>query len=155
MRTWQQLKNVYHFFQAHWWRVCFGWPGRGMKIYGVTGTNGKTTTCYVLASILREAYGKDKVGMLTTVGIWLGNKEEINETKMTTTDSRKVYRYLKEMRESGVEQVVLEVTSHALDQNRLAGLRLDGAIILNIEREHLDYHETMEKYAAAKGKIVD
>ncbi len=155
VRAYQQLKNVYHFFQAHWWRVFYRFPDRGMRIYGVTGTNGKTTTCYVLAGILREAYGKEKVGMLSTVGIWLGQEERTNETKMTTINSRELYRCLKEMRARGVEQVVLEVTSHALDQHRLAGLRLDGAAILNIEREHLDYHKTMEKYAAAKRKIAD
>lgn len=96
-----------------------------------------------------------KVGMLSTVGIWLGEEERINETKMTTTDSAVVYRHLRRMRECGVEHVVLEMTSHALDQNRLAGMTLSGAIILNIEREHLDYHGTMEEYALAKAKIID
>lgn len=155
MRWYQQLKNVYHLAQAHWWRAYFGRPDRDMKIYGVTGTNGKTTTCYLLASILRAAFGKEKVGMLSTVGIWIGEKESINETKMTTTDSAVVYRHLRWMRECGVEHVVLEMTSHALDQNRLAGMTLSGAIILNIEREHLDYHGTMEEYALAKAKIID
>ncbi|MFH1354194.1 MAG: UDP-N-acetylmuramoyl-L-alanyl-D-glutamate--2,6-diaminopimelate ligase [bacterium] len=155
VRVYQQLKNVYHFCQAHWWQIYFGWPDRGIKIYGVTGTNGKTTTCYVLASILREAYGRDKVGMLTTVGIWIGEEESINETKMTTTDSKEVYRCLWRMRKKGVKHVVLEVTSHALDQNRLAGLQMEGAIILNIEREHLDYHKTMEEYGKAKARIAD
>jgi len=155
MREWQQLKNVYHFFQAHWWRMFYRFPDRGVKIYGVTGTNGKTTTCYVLASILRAAYGKEKVGMLSTVGIWVGEEESINETKMTTTDSAVVYRRLRRMRECGVEHVVLEMTSHALDQNRLVGMTLSGAIILNIEREHLDYHGTMEEYALAKARIID
>ena len=153
-RLYQQIKNIYHFVQAQVWRAYYGWPDLKLKIYGVTGTNGKTTTCYVLASILREAYGRKQVGMLSTVAFWIGEKEEVNETKMTTLDSPLVFKNLKRMVEQGVEQAVIEMTSHALDQNRLAGIKLDGAILLNIEREHLDYHGTMEEYVAAKGKII-
>ncbi len=155
MSMYQQIKNIYHYIQAHAWRAYYGWPDQKMKIYGVTGTNGKTTTCYVLAGILSEAYGREKTGMLTTVAFWIGEEEEVNMTKMTTLDSRLVFKNLKRMVDRGVEQVALEVTSHALDQNRLSGIKLDGAIILNIAREHLDYHGTMEEYAKAKGKIVD
>lgn len=153
-RLYQQLKNIYHFIQAHAWRIFYGLPDRRLKIFGVTGTNGKTTTCYVLAGILGEAFGKNKVGMLTTVAFRFGEEEIINETKLTTLPSRLVYQYLKKMKDRGVTHVVLEMTSHALDQYRLAGVQLDGAIILNIQREHLDYHQTMEAYAAAKGKII-
>lgn len=152
-RLYQQLKNVYHFFQAHAWRIFYSLPDRGLQIFGVTGTNGKTTTCYVLAGILGEAFGKNKVGMLTTVAFRFGEEEIINETKLTTLPSRLVYQYLRKMKDRGVVYVVLEMTSHALDQCRLAGVTLDGAIILNIQREHLDYHKTMAEYAAAKAKI--
>ncbi len=155
MSVYQQLKNVYHLIQAHAWRGYYGWPDQKLKVYGVTGTNGKTTTCYILAGILSEAYGREKVGMLSTVAFWIGEEEEINKTKMTTLDSRLVFKNLKRMVDKGVEQVAIEVTSHALDQNRLSGIKLDGAIILNIAREHLDYHGTMEEYAKAKGKILD
>jgi len=137
------------------WRAVYGWPDRDLKIYGVTGTNGKTTTSILLGSIMREEYGIEKVGLLTTIVFWLGSDERVNATKMTTMDSHDVFRYLKEMKDKEVEHVVLEVTSHALDQNRLAGTRLDGAVILNIAREHLDYHGTMEEYAKAKARIVD
>ncbi len=153
-RAYQQLKNVYHFFQAHFWRAWYGWPERGMEFYGVTGTNGKTTTSIVLGNILRAAHGAEKVGLLATIVFWIGDKEVVNETKMTTMDSRDVFRYLKEMRGYGMEHVVLEMTSHALDQSRLAGIQLEGAIVTNLAREHLDYHKTMEEYAAAKAKIV-
>jgi UDP-N-acetylmuramoyl-L-alanyl-D-glutamate--2,6-diaminopimelate ligase len=155
MRLYQQLKNFYHFGQAHAWRTYYAWPDRKLKIYGVTGTNGKTTTCYVLAGILGEAYERKKAGMLSTVAFWIGEEEEINKTKMTTLDSRFVFKNLRRMVNKGVEQVAFEVTSHALDQNRLSGIRLDGAIILNMAREHLNYHGTMEEYAKAKGKIVE
>lgn len=153
-RTYQRWKNGYHFLQAHAWRLWYGMPDRGMKLYGVTGTNGKTTTCYLLAGILAAARGNDKVGMLTTVAFRIGTKEEWNETKLTTLPSKLVYAYLKKMKQARVSHVVLEMTSHALDQGRLAGLKLDGAIILNISPEHLNYHGTVEALAAAKGKIV-
>lgn len=153
-RLYQVAKNAYHFFQAHGWRLWYGRPDRGLAIYGVTGTNGKTTTCIVLGSILRAAYGPEKVGLLTTIVFWLGAEEVINETKMTTLKSREVFRHLRSMRDTGVKQVVMEITSHALDQHRLAGIRLQGAIITNVAREHLDYHKTMEDYLRAKTRIV-
>ncbi len=154
-RIYQNLKNIYHIIQAYGWRLFYGMPDRVLHIYGVTGTNGKTTTSYVLFGVLSQEYGVEHVGMLTTVVFRVGEKEDINETKMTTLPSRVVYRYLKQMKDAGVTHVVLEMTSHALDQNRLAGVRLDGAIMLNIQREHLDYHVTMDAYALAKQKILD
>lgn len=150
----QDIKNIGHFFETHMWRLWYGKPDLGMRIYGVTGTNGKTTTSYLLASILEHVYGKEKVGMLTTVSFRIAGLDEINTSKMTTLPSKKVFAYFARMKQSGVRYVVLETTSHALDQYRLAGIRFDGAIILNIAREHLDYHETMEQYAIAKEKIV-
>jgi UDP-N-acetylmuramoyl-L-alanyl-D-glutamate--2,6-diaminopimelate ligase len=153
-RAYQQLKNLYHFFQAHAWRIWYGRPDRDLKFYGITGTNGKTTTAYLFDSILAEHVGRDRVGLLTTVAMRVGAQEKINETKLTTLPSRLVYQYLRQMKKAGISHVVIEMTSHALDQNRLAGITLDGAVILNIEREHLDYHRTMEAYAQAKGKII-
>lgn len=155
MRTWQQLKNVYHYVQAFVWRAWYGFPDTKLKIVGVTGTNGKTTTCYILHGIFSEVYGKQAVGMLTTVAFRIGTKEIINETKMTTLPSRLVFSYMQQMVRAGVSHLVLEMTSHALDQGRLSGVRLVGAIILNVEREHLDYHGTMEEYARSKQRIVD
>lgn len=126
-----------------------------MKIYGVTGSAGKTTTAYVLATILREEFGRNSVGLLTTEVFWLGEQAMANETHMTSLNARQVYRYLKQMAKAGVAHVVIEMTSHALDQARLAGLKLEGAIITNLSHEHLDYHKTMSAYAAAKGKIMN
>lgn len=155
MRLYQQAKNIYHWLQAHFWRSYYRWPDRKLTLYGVTGTNGKTTTCLVLGSILRAAHGRARVGLLSTEVFWLGVIEKSNDTHMTSTDARVVFGYLRQMLDRGATHAVLEMTSHALDQNRLAGLRLSGAIILNIAHEHLDYHGTMEEYATAKGKIVN
>ena len=153
-RAWQQLKNIYHYGQAHFWRAWYRWPDRELTIVGVTGTNGKTTTAIVLGSILRAAYGKQKVGLLSTEVFWFGDREEDNKTHMTSTDARLVYRRLRHMRDQGVEQVVIELTSHALDQHRLAGLALRGAILTNITHEHLDYHGSMSAYARAKARLA-
>src|SRR6185436_3118718 len=115
MRYYQQLKNIYHFFQAWLWRLVYGWPDATLHIYGVTGTNGKTTTSFLLTNILAQQYGEEKVGMLTTVAFRVGATKEVNETKMTTLPSRMVYQYLRRMADAGVTHVVLEMTSHALD----------------------------------------
>lgn len=150
----QAIKNIGHFFETHLWRLVYGMPDLGMHIYGITGTNGKTTTSYILASILEHEYGKEAVGMLTTVAFRIAGIEEVNTTKMTTLPSRKVFQYLSRMKKAGVRYVVLETTSHALHQHRLAGITLEGAIVLNIAREHLDYHKTMERYGQAKEMIT-
>lgn len=151
----QQLKNIYHWLQSQAWRAVYRWPDKKLTVYGVTGTNGKTTTSIVLGSILRAAFGPEKVGLLSTEVFWFGATEKANETHMTSTDAKIVWRYLREMVDSGVTHVVLEMTSHALDQHRLKGVSLSGAIILNIAHEHLDYHTTMEAYTAAKMRILD
>src|SRR5687767_10741738 len=121
MRWYQQLKNIYHWFQAQAWRAVYGWPDRQLTLFGVTGTNGKTTTTIVLGSILRAAHGREKVGLLSTEVFWFGEKERPNETHMTSTNAKVVFRYLRQMINAGVTHAVLEMTSHALDQNRLAG----------------------------------
>ena len=154
-RAWQQLKNVYHLLQSHWWRLFYGDPAKTLHVYGITGSNGKTTTSVLLGTILREHFGKEKVGLLSTDWFWFGDTEEANATHMTTTDSKVVWRLLARMKQAGVTHVVMEMTSHALDQHRLAGIRLDGAAIINITHEHLDYHKTMAALAEAKGKIAN
>ncbi len=94
----QEIKNIGHFFETHMWRLVYGMPDTGMHTFGITGTNGKTTTSYILSQILEAAYGKEKVGMLTTVAFRIGGVEEANATKMTTLPSRKVFSYLKRYR---------------------------------------------------------
>lgn len=155
MKYWQSIKNIYHCVQARFWRLAYGAPDRKLKLIGVTGTNGKTTTCYLLDSIFAEAFGRDKVGMLTTVAMRIGSREIFNETKMTTLPSRAVFKYWRDMARADVTHCVVELTSHALDQGRLAGVKLEGAVILNLAREHLDYHRSMAEYAAAKKKILN
>lgn len=154
-RELQYVKNIYHYLQAQLWRAYYGWPDKQLRIYGITGTNGKTTTAIVLGTILRAHRGQQHVGLFSTEVFWIGEVEEPNETHMTSIDARILFASLRTMVRSGVTDVVLELTSHALHQHRLAGISLSGAIITNITHEHLDYHHTMEAYSAAKAKIAD
>jgi UDP-N-acetylmuramoyl-L-alanyl-D-glutamate--2,6-diaminopimelate ligase len=147
----QSLKNIYHLFQAILVNFWFGFPSRKIKIIGVTGTNGKTTTVQMIARILEEA-GK-KVAVASTINFKMNGDEEINKTKFTTLSSFAVQRFIKRAIKSGCEYLVLETSSHSLDQYRVWGVEYDIAVITNITREHLDYHETMEEYRKAKLRL--
>ena len=117
-----------------------------LTIVGITGTNGKTTTSYLLESILAEA-GK-KTGIVGTVNYRF--QGQIHPAATTTPESLDLQRMLAGMRESGVTHVVLEVSSHALDMQRVAACDFDVAVFTNLTRDHLDYHGSMEKYFQAK-----
>jgi len=129
-------------------------PARGMKVFGITGTNGKTTTVAILASILRAA--GLPTGTLGTTGIaWdgPGGLRSVEATH-TTPEGPALYRHLADMRDDGVKAVALELSSHALDQGRAAGLPVDVAAWSNLTRDHLDYHGSMEAYGGAKERLI-
>jgi UDP-N-acetylmuramoyl-L-alanyl-D-glutamate--2,6-diaminopimelate ligase len=144
------VKNL-HKVEAYAAATRFGFPAKKLRIIGVTGTNGKTSTCHYITQILEDA-GK-KVGMLTTVAISINGKRELNKTKMTTLDSVSLQKHLKRMVEAGCEFAVVETTSHALDQNRVFGLYYEAVGFTNLTHEHLDYHKTMSEYQKAKEKL--
>lgn len=127
----------------------FGNPARRLKLVGVTGTSGKTTVSFLVRSILQEA-GK-KVGLIGTISTQIGELEF--PAKHTTPDPYQLHTMLERMAEAGCEYVVMEASSHALDQQRLAGCRFAAAVFTNLSQEHLDYHCTMENYFAAKKKL--
>lgn len=147
----QSIKNSYHLFQAVLANVWYGFPSWRLKIIGVTGTNGKTTTVQMIAKILEET--GSKVAIASTINFKIGEKEWINKSKFTTLSSWKLQKYLREGVSAGCEYAIIEVTSHALDQNRVWGVNFSVAVITNITREHLDYHKIMERYAKAKEKL--
>jgi len=127
----------------------FNWPSSNLRIAGITGTNGKTTCAYLLAQCL-ERLGS-AAAYMGTIG-W-GRPATLAEPTHTTPDAVTVQRTLAQFRASGVREVAMEVSSHALDQGRIDGVRFQVAAFTNLTRDHLDYHGTMQKYAAAKAKL--
>lgn len=125
-------------------------PSEKMKIVGVTGTNGKTTTTYMLRHIF-ETHGK-KVGLIGTNGIWFSNKR--HEGSMTTPDPIDLQKTLSEMVKEGVEYVVMEVSAHALALDKMTGVMSDVAVFTNLTQDHLDFFETMENYGKVKAKYL-
>jgi UDP-N-acetylmuramoyl-L-alanyl-D-glutamate--2,6-diaminopimelate ligase len=124
-------------------------PFEGIDLIGVTGTNGKTTTTYLLESVLAAA-GK-RPGVIGTVNYRFGGRRL--PAPVTTPESLDLLRILREMADSGVSHVVMEVSSHALDQGRTRDCPFRGAVFTNVSRDHLDYHGSMEAYFQAKSRL--
>ncbi|HOX10417.1 MAG TPA: UDP-N-acetylmuramyl-tripeptide synthetase, partial [Candidatus Moranbacteria bacterium] len=154
----QNIKNLYHLAQAILANLIYGFPSKKIKVIGVTGTNGKTTTVQMIAKILEEAgnpvepggHGARKVAVASTINFRINGDEEINKTKFTTLSSWAVQKFIKKAIENKCEYLVLETSSHSLDQYRVWGVAYQTAVITNVTREHLDYHKTMEEYRKAK-----
>ncbi len=127
----------------------FGWPSSGLRITGITGTNGKTTCAFLLAQCL-ERLGL-AAAYIGTIG-W-GRPKALAEPTHTTPDVVTLHRELAQLRAAGVRDVALEVSSHALDQGRVDGVRFHAAAFTNLSRDHLDYHESMAAYGAAKSRL--
>jgi UDP-N-acetylmuramoyl-L-alanyl-D-glutamate--2,6-diaminopimelate ligase len=140
-----------HLLEAVMWQVVLGWPARGLKVVGVTGTNGKTTTSFMIHTMLVKA--GYKVGLMTTIAYGVGADIKPQMTHMTTAGTRVLLKRIKEMRAAGIEWLVLETTSHALAQNRVWGIPYSVAVMTNVTHEHLAYHGTFERYREAKVKL--
>lgn len=128
----------------------YGFPTRGIKVIGVTGTDGKTTTATMIHGLLTEAGFNPG---LQTTATWGARSLVTNETHMTVTNTAQLLRRIKSMRREGIDYLILEVTSHALAQNRVWGINYHLAVMTNMSPEHLDFHKTMENYTAAKVKL--
>lgn len=127
----------------------YGYPSRSMKIIGITGTNGKTTSTYIIEKILGDrAY---RTGLMGTVETKIGT--EVHPANRTTQESLDMQRNLARMRDVGTEYCIMEVSSHALDLGRVKSTRFRTALFTNLTQDHLDYHKTMEEYRAAKGLL--
>ncbi len=147
----QRHINFFHKLEAMFWSARYGFPARGMLVVGITGTKGKTTASHFTASVLEEA--GYTVGMATTVDFRIGDKHWVNETNKSVVPPRQLQQLLQEMREARCNAVVLEVTSHALDQNRVWGIPFRYVGFTNLSHDHLDYHSTMDEYRDAKLKL--
>ena len=129
----------------------YGYPARSMRVVGITGTNGKTTTSYLVRAILRHA-GR-RVGLIGTIQAMI--EDEVLPTSNTTPDIIVLQQMLAEMRTRGMDAVVMEVSSHALALGRVAGIEFDTAVFTNLTQDHLDFHKTMENYARAKAHLFE
>ena len=149
----RHFKRIYRQYLSLIAARYYGYPAEGLKLIGVTGTSGKSTTTSMLYHILKE--NGFKVGVISTVGAIAGDKEIETGFHVTTPDPVDLQKYLKAMKDEGVEYVVIESSSHALDQGRLGFLKFKMAVFTNIKRDHLDYHKNWEEYARAKARLID
>ena len=140
-----------HLAEAVAYNVVNGFPARGLKVIGVTGTNGKTTTSFLIHRMLREA--GYNTGLMTTVAYGVNDDIRPQVHHMTTVPVPELMKRLKWMRSQGIDWLVLETTSHALAQYRVWGVPYSLAVFTNLTHEHLDYHRTFERYRAAKVRL--
>lgn len=131
--------------------LIYGFPGRKLKVIGVTGTNGKTTTCHMIAKILEKA--GFRVGLASTIRFKIGKKETVNDTNMTTVSPFVLQKMLTSMVEAKCDYAILETTSHAIDQYRNWGINYEVVVLTNITHDHLDYHKTLVNYRNVKLKL--
>jgi UDP-N-acetylmuramoyl-L-alanyl-D-glutamate--2,6-diaminopimelate ligase len=129
--------------------IFYGEPSKAMRVIGITGTNGKTTTSYMLASIL-EKEGK-KVGVIGTLGVQYAGKTY--PSALTTPDPIELQRTFSEMQACGIEYVIMEVSAHALHYKKTAGIEFSACIFTNITQDHLDFFESMQSYKHAKERL--
>lgn len=127
----------------------YDYPARKLRMIGITGTNGKTTTSYLIRAILRNA--GFKVGVIGTIQIMI--EDEVFPIHNTTPDIIDLQAILANMQAKGMDYVVMEVSSHALALNRVAGCEFDTAVFTNVTQDHLDFHKTFENYIEAKSKL--
>lgn len=142
------FKNIINYLKGILAFIYYKNPSKDLRIIGVTGTDGKTTTSNLIYQILSDA--GFKTGIVSTVNAKIGKKEIDTGFHVTNPGPFQLQNILKEMKETGCEYVVLEVTSHGLDQHRNFGIKFDIGVLTNITHEHLDYHKTFKNYVKAK-----
>lgn len=129
----------------------YGNPAKGLRVIAITGTNGKTTTACFINEILKEA--GMRTAMFTTAVIEIDGKQQLNDMNVTVASTAHMQRFFRDAKRAHVDYVILEVTSHSLHQHKLDTVPIEVAVMTNLTQDHLDYHKTMENYAAAKGKL--
>jgi len=147
----EKLEPLGHLVEAVIANIRYGFPARGIHIIGVTGTNGKTTTTFMIHRLLHEA--GYKVAMTSTVAYGFGDDIKPQIEHITTAQAGVLQKRLRDFKKAGANWVVVETSSHALAQNRVWGIPYEIAVMTNLTYDHLDYHKTFEKYADAKRKL--
>ena len=147
------LEKSYRKSRAKIISARFGNPARDLRVIAVTGTNGKTTTVNFLNEILKEA--GYRTAMFSTANIEIAGEQTVNDTNSTTATVARLQKFFRDAKKADVEFALIEATSHALDQYKFEGVPIEMAIMTNLTQDHLDYHKTMENYAAAKAKLFE
>lgn len=147
----KKVEPIGHLAEAMIFNTLNGFPARDMKVIGVTGTNGKTSTTYLIHKMLQTA--GYKVGMMSTVAYGINDDIRPQIHHMTNVGVPELMKRLKWFRSQDIDFLVLETTSHALAQNRVWGVPYSLAVMTNVTHEHLDYHGTFERYLEAKVKL--
>ena len=147
----RKIEPTGHLIEAILANLRYGFPSRNMHVIGVTGTNGKTTTTFLIQKMLYEA--GYEVGMLSTVAYGVGDDIKPQIEHMTTVDAFTLQRRLRDFKRAGVEWVVIETSSHSLAQHRVWGIPYEIAVMTNVTNDHLDYHGTFSGYLAAKLRL--
>lgn len=148
----KKIEPYGHLAEAFVFNLINGFPARDMKVIGVTGTNGKTTTTFMIHQMLQEA--GYRTGLMTTVAYGAGDNIKPQVQHMTNVTVPELMKRLKYMRAQGIDWLVFEVTSQGLAQNRVWGVPFSIAVITNLTHEHLDYHGTFENYREAKKRLL-
>lgn len=147
------IKRFFHIFQSQTEAIKLSLPSKSLKLIAVTGTSGKSSTASMIYHVLNNT--GFKVGLISTVEAIAGNKSIDTGLHVTTPDAKELQQILRKMKDEGMEYVVLETSSHAIDQGRLGFLKLDYVVYTNIKRDHLDWHGSWENYANAKAGIIN
>lgn len=129
----------------------YNYPSKNVKLIGVTGTNGKTTVTHLIQRIVEDA--KHRCALIGTLGYKLSGKDSYHDAKHTTPQAPELQKTLEMIYENKIDYVAMEVSSHALEQNRVGGCDFDGAVFTNLTQDHLDYHITMNNYFEAKALL--
>lgn len=151
MLMWQGLKNIYHLIIAVLANLWFKFPSKKLIVIGVTGTDGKTTTVSIIYHVLNTA---GRTSMISSVGAIINGKAYDIGFHVTTPSSWQIQKILKKAEKTGGEYMVVEVTSHALDQYRVWGIDFKVCALTNVTHEHLDYHKTYKNYVNTKAKLL-
>lgn len=129
----------------------YGNPSKHLRVIAITGTNGKTTTACYINEILKEA--GFKTAMFSTALIEIAGEAEVNDLNVTVATTARMQQFFRDAKKAEVDYVIIEATSHALDQYKLEGVPIEAAVMTNLTQDHLDYHKTMDAYAATKAKL--
>ncbi|MDD4661719.1 MAG: Mur ligase family protein, partial [Candidatus Pacebacteria bacterium] len=142
--------KIYHFTLALLGAIIYRFPGKKIKVIAITGTNGKSTTANICFNILAERF---KVALVSSISFRIGDKEEVNDLKMTMPGRFKIQKFLKEAVKAKCDYAIIEVTSEGIEQFRHKFIDFDVAIFTNLSKEHIESHRGFDNYKKAKGKL--